>query len=168
MTSPGFDSCRNRANILSVQKATKIRILEFLRPLVLGVGFAFKVFYYVVFAWWLDPWLRHKANRELVSDIERHLYFLISDPNGIRVLHTEWPTAEILSGNLLFTTLRWQDETTVSVAPRHAPTQSYELGRLDYAAGILRTRLEDLNSAFSEYEFPHRAREGFPGLHARR
>jgi hypothetical protein len=143
-----------------VQKASKARVLEFLRPLILGLGFAFKVVYYVIFAWWLAPWLRHKANRDLVSDIERHLSSLISGPSTVRVLHAEWPTAEILSGNLLFTILRWRDETTVSVAPRHSPTQSYQLGSLDDAARLLRTRLEDLNVAFSDEEFS-RAREGF-------
>jgi hypothetical protein len=63
--------------------------------------------------------------------------------------------------------LRWRDETTVSVAPRHAPTKSYELGPLDYAAGLLRTQLGDFNAAFSEAEFPRRVKDGFPGLRAR-
>lgn len=155
------------ANILDVQKAIKLRLFEFLRPLILGIGFAFKVVYFVVFAWWLDPWLRSRANRELVEDIERNLWFLIRQPGAIKVQHAEWPTVQILSGNLLLTILRWRDETTVSVAPRHAPTQSYELGPLDYAARLLQTRLEDLNAAFSEEEFS-RLRPGFrPWDHTR-
>jgi hypothetical protein len=145
-----------------VQRATTVRVLEFLRPLILGLGFAFKIVYYVIFAWWLAPWLRHKANRELMSDIERHLYFLISGPSAIRVLHAEWPTAEILSGNLLFTISRWHDETTVSVAPKHSPAQSYQLGSLDDAARLLRTRVEDLNAAFSEEEFSRETRFYLP------
>jgi hypothetical protein len=157
---------------VDVQKATKLRILEFLRPLILGIGFAFKVVYYALFSWWLTPWLRHKANRELVEEIERNLWFLISEPSAIRVLHAEWPTVEVFSGNLLFTILRWRGDTTVSVAPRHAPVQSYELGPLVAAfegrhfseqdivndlvdaARLLRPRLEALNAAFSEEEFP--------------
>ena len=95
------------------------------------------------------------------------MYFLISGPSAVRVLRAEWPTAEVLSGNLLFTILRWRDETTVSVAPRHSPKQHYELGSLDDAARLLRTRLEDLNVAFCEEEFPHSVKEGFLGLHAR-
>jgi hypothetical protein len=155
-----------------VQKATQVRILEFLRPLILGLGFAFKVVYLVMFAWWLAPWLRHKANRELVNDIQRHLYFLISGPRAIRVLHAEWPTAEVLSGNLLFTISRWRDDTTVSVAPKHASAKSYQLGPLVAAferrhfseqdvvndladaARLLRPRLDALNAAFSEDDFP--------------
>jgi hypothetical protein len=155
-----------------VQKATKLRILDFLAPLILGIGFALKVVYYVVFAWWLGPWLDHKANRELVDEIKQNLYFLISEPSSIRVLRAEWPTVEIPWGNLLFTIVRWRGDVTVSVAPKHAPVQSYELGPLiaafegrhlserdivndlGDAARLLRPRLEGLNAAFSEQEFP--------------
>jgi hypothetical protein len=166
-----LDSVLNRANILDVQKATKLRVSRLLRPLILGVGFAFKVVYYVVFAWWLAPWLRYEANRELVDDVGRYLYFLISERSAMRVLHAEWPTVEVLSGNLLFTISRCPGDTTVSVAPRHAPIQSYELGPLvvalershfseqdivndlDDASRLLRPRLEALNTVFSEEEF---------------
>jgi hypothetical protein len=37
-----------------VQRATKLRILEFVAPIFLGVGFLFKIVYNVAFAWWLD------------------------------------------------------------------------------------------------------------------
>lgn len=136
-----------------MRKTTKLRILEFFGPLILGIGFAFKVVYYIFFAWWLNPWLDHKANRELVEDTERNLWFLIPEAGAVKVLHAEWPTVQILSGNLLLTILRWRDETTVSVAPRHSPTQSYQLGPMDDAARLLRARLEDFNTAFSEEEF---------------
>ena len=155
-----------------MQKATKLRILDFFSPLILGIGFAFKVVYYIFFAWWLNPWLDRKANRELLDDITRNLYFLVSEPSSIRVLRAEWPSVEIPSGNLLFTITRWRGDTTVSVAPKHDPLQSYELGplvaaferrhfsehdivnSLADAAGMLRPRLEALNIAFSEEEFP--------------
>jgi hypothetical protein len=145
-----------------VQRATKVRLLECLRPLILGLGFAFKVIYYALFAWWLTPWLRHRANRELVEDTERNLWFLMPEPRAIKVLHAEWPTVQILSGNLVFTILRWRDETTVSVAPRHSPTQSYQLGSIDDAARLLRERAEDLNVAFSEEEFSRETRFYLP------
>jgi hypothetical protein len=155
-----------------VQKATKLRILQFFGPLILGIGLVFKVVYYVLFAWWLGPWLDHKANGELVDDVTRNLYFLFPEPSSIRVLRAEWPTVEIPWGNLLFTIARWRGDTTVSVAPRHDPVQSYELGPLvaaferrhfsehdivndlTDAARLLRPRLEALNAAFSEQEFP--------------
>ena len=139
----------DRAHILDVQKATKARIVGFLRPLIL----ALKVLYDVLIAWWRTPWLRHRANRELVEDTERNLWFLLPERGAVKVLHAEWPTVQILSGNLLFTILRWRDETTVSVAPRHSPTKSYQLGSLGHAARLLRARLGDFNTALSEEEF---------------
>ena len=156
-----------------MQKATKLRILEIFRPLILGIGFVFKMVSWVLFAWWLGPLLDRKANRELVDDVTRNLYFLVSEPTSISVLPAEWPTVEIPWGNLVFTIARWRGDTTVSVAPRHDPVQSYELGPLvaalecrhfserdtvndlSDAARLLRPRLEALNAAFSEQEFPH-------------
>ena len=155
-----------------VQHATKRRLLEFVAPVFLSIGFVFKILYNIAFARWLDPWLRRKANRQLVDDIRANLYFLVSEPHSIRVLPAEWPTAEIPWGNLMFTIVRWHGETNVSIAPRHAPVESYELGPLVAAfecrhfsegdivntlvdaATLLRPRLEALNTAFSEQEFP--------------
>lgn len=156
-----------------MQKATKLRILEFFGPLIVGIGFVFKVVYHAFFAWWLNPWLQRKAHRELVDDITRNLYFLVSEPSSISILRAEWPSVQIPSGNLLFTITRWRGDTTVSVAPKHDPVQSYELGPLVAAfecrhfsehdnvndladaAGLLRPRLEALDDAFSEQGFPH-------------
>ena len=160
-----------------MQRATKLRILEFVAPVFLGVGFIIKMVYNLAFAWWLDPWLRRKANRALLDDITANLYFLVSEPQAsaprsIGVLQSEWPTVKIPWGNLLFTVVRWRDETNVSVAPRHAPRESYEIGPLIAAlesrhfserdavndladaANLLRPRLQALNDAFSEQEFP--------------
>lgn len=130
-------------------------MLEFFRPLLLAIGVGLKVGYYLVFAWWLTPWLRHRANRELVEDTERNLWFLIPEARAVKVLHAEWPTAQILSGNVLVTILRRQDETTVSVAPRYSATQSYQVGSLDDAARLVRIRFGDVNNAFSEEGFSH-------------
>jgi hypothetical protein len=152
-------------------------MLEFMAPLFLGVGFIIKMVYNIAFAWWLEPWLRRKDNRELMDDITANLYFLVSEPNAnvpraIGVFQSEWPTVEIPWGNLLFTVVRWRGETIISVAPRHAPGKSYEIGplvaalecrnfserdvvhSLADAASLLRPRLQILNAAFSEQEFP--------------
>jgi hypothetical protein len=159
-----------------VQRATKLRILELVGPVFLGVGFIIKMLYNVAFSWWLDPWLRRKANRALLDDITANLYFLISEPQAsvrsIGVLQSEWPTVEISWDNLLFTVVRWRGDTNVSVAPRHARGESYELGPLVAvlecrhfserdvvndlagAANLLRPRLQALNAAFSAQEFP--------------
>jgi hypothetical protein len=155
-----------------VQRATKLRILDFLAPVILGVGFLIKMLYIATFAWWLGPLLERKANRELVDDIKTNLDFLVSDPNSIRVLSADWPTVEVSWSNLLLTVVRWRGDTNVSIAPRHAPVESYELGPLVAAfesrhfserdivndlvdaAKLLRPRLQALNAAFSEQEFP--------------
>jgi len=90
----------------------------------------------------------------------------------LRLRNSEWPSVQIPWGNLLFTITRWRGDTTVSVAPKHGPVQSCELGPLvaaferrhfsehdivnDLAAAarLLRPRLEALNAAFSTQEFP--------------
>jgi len=164
-----------------VQRATKARILEFTRALFVGTGFTVKVVYNVAFAWWLDPWMQRKANRALLDEITRYLYFLVSPSLAsvsavIKVLPSEWPDAEISWENLLFSITRWHEETSVSVASRHLPIESYELGPLVAAlehrhlseqdvvndladaARLLRPRLQALNLAFSEQEF-QRTRE---------
>ena len=161
-----------------MQQATKTRILEFTRPLFLGLGFTVKMIYNVAFAWWLDPWMRRVANRALLGDIKRYMYFLISPSladvsTAITVIPSEWPEVEISWENLLFTITRWHGETSVSVAPRHVLAERYELGPLIAAlerrhfsehdavndladaARLLRPRLEALNTAFSEQEFLH-------------
>jgi len=150
----GMKSSYYALRILAVQRANNSPVIELLRPLVWVIGFVFKVVYYVLFAWWLTPWLRYKANRKLVEDAERSLWFLLQEPKAIKVLHKDWPSVQILSGNLLFTIVRWRDETNVSVAPKHAPTESYQLGFLDDAARLLQAHLEDLNAGFSEERFP--------------
>jgi hypothetical protein len=160
-----------------VQRETKHRILLFFAPVLLGVGFIVKMVYNAAFAWWLDPWLRRKANRALLDDITANLYFLVSEPQAnvrsIGVSQSEWPTAEISWKNLLFTVVRWRSDTIISIAPRHHPGKSYEIGPLvaalecrhfskrdvvnglPGAANLLRPRLQALNAAFSEQEFPH-------------
>lgn len=161
-----------------MQQATKRRLVEFVAPLFLGIGFIIKVVYYILFAWWLDPWLRRKANRALLDDITKNLHFLVSDSranvsHSLKVVPSEWPTVEIPWGNLLFTLVRWRGDTSVSVAPSHAPGESYELGPvvaalecrnfserdvvndIADAGDLLRPRLEALNTAFSEEMFPH-------------
>jgi hypothetical protein len=106
---------------LSVQRATSVRILEFARPLFVGIGFAVKMVYDVAFAWWLDPWMQRGANRALLDDIKKYLYFLVSPSltdvsPSITLFPSEWPAAEILPENLLFNITRWRGGTTTSGA----------------------------------------------------
>ena len=132
--------------------------------------------YIVAFGWWLSPLIRRKDNLKLVADITANLYFLISDPQAnvsrIGILQSEFPTVKVSWNNLLFTFVRWHEETNMSVAPQHAPRESYQLGPLFAAmegrhlserdavydladAGrLLHPRLQALNAAFSEKGFP--------------
>jgi hypothetical protein len=162
---------------LAVRQATKTRLLELTRPFFVGIAFAVKMVYSIAFAWWFEPWMERKAVRALLNDIKTYLYFLVSPSltdtlTPIRVVKSEWPEVEIPWENLLFTITRWRAETSVSVAPRHASAERYELGPLIAslehrhfserdlindladAALLLRPRLQILNAAFSEQEFP--------------
>lgn len=159
-----------------MQRATKLRLLDFVAPVFLGIGFIVKMVYNLAFAWWLDPLLRRKANRSLLDETTANLYFLVSQPHAdvrsISARQSAWPTVKISWENLLFTVVRWCRDTNISVAPRHAPRESYELGPvvaalecrhfserdvvndLSDAANLLRPRLQALNAAFSEQKFP--------------
>lgn len=162
---------------MGVQRATKLRIVEFAAPFFLGIGFFIKTFYNVVFAWWLDPWLQRNANRALWDDVQANLFFLVSggqlvSSRPVAVLPFDYASVGLLRENVLFTITRGRGELNVSVAPRHVPTESYELGSVIAAlerrhlsehdlvhelagvAGLLRPRLQALNAAFSEEEYP--------------
>jgi len=152
--------------------------LEFVAPFFRSATFVFKTVYNVAFAWWLDPWLQGRANGALLDEIHANLYFLVSQAHldisrPITTLPFDYASVEIPWENVLFTFTRGRGELNVSVAPRHAPGKSYELGLviaalehrhfserdlvhdLAGAATLLRPRLQPLNIAFSEQEFPH-------------
>ena len=155
-----------------MQTATKLRIWQFVAPLVLGIGYVIKIAYYVTFAWWLDPLLQRKGNRELVEEIKAKVPCLISKASSIQAVQADWPTVKIICGNLLFTIVRWQDDIALSVSPRHVPNESYQLGPLVAAVEsrhfserdivndlvdaekLLGPRIKELNAAFSEQEYP--------------
>src|SRR5215469_6469891 len=159
-----------------MRKHNRRLLVELIRPPVLLLGFVVKTIYGALFGWWLDPWLGRKANQSLLEDVRAKLPFLF--PNGsvvehpkIRVLPFDYASVEISWENLLFSFTRGREETSVVVAPRHAPNMSYELGPviatlenrrysdrhaihdLHDAANLLQPRLQALNAAFSERDF---------------
>jgi hypothetical protein len=170
--APDYNNYQNRDNLWVVQKATKLRLLELLAPFFLGLGSFVKVVYIGVFGWWLDPLLQRRANRELIRDIKTNLPSLVSEAGSITIVRSDWPEVKIHYGNLLFTIVRFRGDIAVSVAPCHAPKDSYELGPviaaiecrhfserdivndLVDAEHLLRPRLHQLNAAFSEQEYP--------------
>jgi hypothetical protein len=158
-----------------VQRQAKLRVWSFLAPLIVGVGFLFRVVYLVLFGWWLDPWLQRKSNRALREDVQAKFSFLTSEnqvsiSHPKRVLPFDYASVEIRWKNVLITITRGRGNTTITVAPRNAPQNSYELGPLIAAlehrhfserdsfydlagaANLMRPRLEALNHAFSETE----------------
>jgi hypothetical protein len=92
------------------------------------------------------------------------------------VLPFDYSSVEILWGNLFFVITRGRREVSVSVAPRHARSERSDLGPtiaalegrnfsakdaihdLADAGALLRPRMDLLNAAFSEEQFP-RAKE---------
>ncbi len=152
------------------------RMLDFLAPFLSGVGSVAKLPYKVFLGWWLDPWLTRTANRALRDDVEANLYFLmhgahvdVSTPATIQSF--DYACVKVHWENLLVTITQGRGDTSVCIAPRHAPSDSYELGRLIAAleqrpvragdmvstlrgaADLLRPRLQQLNVSFAEQEF---------------
>jgi hypothetical protein len=128
-----------------VQRATKLRILDFFAPFFLGVGFMVKMLYNIAFAWWLDPWLQRRANDALFHDVQANLYFLVSqgqlvNSSRVTVLPFDYASVGIPWENLLFTITRGRGELNVSVAARHARDESYELGPVIAALERRRSR----------------------------
>lgn len=155
-----------------MQQATKNRILALVAPLTLGLGFLFKVFLNILFGWWLFPLLQWKNTRAFKREVKLKWRSLLSPSSSMTVNRGDSPTITITQDNLSFTLVRWHDETAIRVAPRHVPTESYELGPLiaaiehrhysehdivsdlEGAERMLLPRLNSLNAAFSEQRYP--------------
>jgi hypothetical protein len=146
-------------------------------PLFAGLGFVLKVTNRTLLAWWLDPWLQRRANKALWDDVQENLYFLYTKGQPIkerwpRALPFDYASVYIVFENLRFCFTRGRGEVNISVAPRHAPDESYQLAviiaALDSidvtqlmqlndlleARDLLRARLDDLNGVFSESRYP--------------
>jgi hypothetical protein len=144
-------------------------------PFLAGIGFAVLGIYRLTLAWWLDPPLQRKSNRALLDDVQRNLYFLVSQAEMVKspraVLPFDYSSVEILWGNLFFTITRGRGDVSVSVAPRHARSERFDLGPtiaavegrnfsakdvihdLVEAGALLRPRMDLLNAAFSEQRY---------------
>ena len=160
-----------------MERQKRLRIMEFGWPLFAALGFVLGIAYKIFLAWWLDPWLQRKANRALLDDIKANLYFLVSEGQLVnsrrsQVLPFDYASVQINYGNILFCITRGRGGVNVSVSPRYAPGESYELGRvvaalerrhlsecdlvntLSGVGSLLRPHLQGLNDAFSETEYP--------------
>ncbi len=144
-------------------------------PFLAGIGFTVLGIYKLTLGWWLDPRDQRKTNRALLDDVQRDLYFLVSQAEMIdspqAVLPFDYSSVEILWGNLFFVITRGRREVSVSVAPRHARSDRSDLGPtiaaledrnfsakdaihdLADAGALLRPRMDLLNAAFSEQQY---------------
>jgi hypothetical protein len=140
-----------------------------------GIYFVVTGIYKLTLAWWLATWRQRKSNRALLDDLQRDLYFLVSEAKTIKlppaVIPFDYAEVEILWRNVFFSFTRGRGEINVSVAPRHARNVRSQLGPtiaalegrnfsakgvvddLADAAALLRPRMDLLNAAFSEQQY---------------
>lgn len=160
-----------------MKRQTQIQIMEVLWPLFAAISFVGKAIYGGAFAWWLDPWLQGRANQALWDDIQVNLHFLHNNCQPLktrraRVLPFDYASVCLDYGNVRFCFSRGREELHVTLSPRHAPMEAYELPvviaainsadvtqqtsprSLSGVGDLLRPRLDALNEAFSESRYP--------------
>jgi len=148
-----------------------------LGPLFIGLLFAAKIVYKILFSWWLDPWCQRKTNGSLWNDVQSNFYFLTSigelvKEKPLRILPLDYASINVVFKNLCFCFTRGQGEVHISISPSHAPKEFTQLGYviaaldsrditalepmgcLSEAAQVVRPRLDALDKAFSESEYP--------------
>ncbi|HKN70540.1 MAG TPA: hypothetical protein VJX30_05900 [Terriglobales bacterium] len=151
--------------------------MELVWPLFAGLGFILMVIRKILFAWWLDPLLQRKANRALWDDVQTNFYFLTSaghlaKERPAHIHPFDYASIRIIFDNLCFCFTRGRGELNISLSPSRAPEDSHHLdwvvaalasrdatelepmGSLDEVAQVIRPRLDALNRAFSESEYP--------------
>jgi hypothetical protein len=107
-----------------VQQATKNRIVALVAPLIFGLDFLVKIILSILFGWWLFPLLQWKHSRAFMKELKLKWGSLLSEASSMTVAAGDSPTITIAQENLLFTVVRWHDETAIRVAPRHVPGES--------------------------------------------
>jgi hypothetical protein len=148
-----------------------------LGPLFLGLFFVGRIVYATVFSWWYDSWQQRKANNSLWGDVQSNFYFLTSKGKLVREEHLhihplDYASIRIVVDNICFRFTRGQRELNISLSPSSAPEDSHHLdcviaalesrdvteldpiGDLQEVANVVRPRLDALNEAFSESEYP--------------
>ena len=131
--------------------------------------------WWLLIGWWLDPVSQRKRNLALMEDVQANLNFLYSGGQPIvekrpAILPFDYASARILLGNVYYRFTRGRGELNITLAPRHDPSRSHELSMViaaldsaklrpvgnDFASigSAIRPRLEELESAFSENEYP--------------
>jgi hypothetical protein len=160
-----------------MDRQTRVRIGNIVWPLFAGLSFVTKAIDRTFLAWWLWPLLQRKANATLWQDLRRDLPFLcregqfVEEKRSAKVLPFDYAETYVRAGNLLFCFSRGRGEINVSVAPSHAPRDSYQLAIVIAALdckgiveitmpteladlnGLIQSRFDGINDAFSEAQF---------------
>src|SRR5260370_27165876 len=154
-------------------------LLMIFAPIILIVGSVLKAIYWLLFSWWVDPLVGHRLNRRFAQEVRADLSFLFSH-HGARfvrgpvergTMDAAWATVE--AENLRLHLLRGLGDLTVTVAPKHAPSDWHDLSLvamvietpqgirprarcsvLSDVAGLLRSRWDNINGALSAEQYP--------------
>jgi hypothetical protein len=101
-------------------------------PLFAGLYFILKGIHWTLLAWWRTHGFKKERIRRRGDDVKRNLYFLYSQGTPIkekrtRVLPFDYASVYIANGKIQFCFTRGRGELNVSLSPRHAPDDAYEL-----------------------------------------
>ncbi len=146
----------------------------FFRGIIVTVGIIYKSLF-----WWLDILSQRKENAALKDDIEANLCFLYSRGEVVKepwmktAVHPfDYAVVKIMSDNVCFGITRGQEQLNVLVSPCHDPRDTHDLyivaaaldgtdvrklkpyRYLSDLAELLRPRIDALNDAFSETQYP--------------
>jgi hypothetical protein len=109
-------------------------VLFVIRPVLLVCEALISSVYNVLFAWWLDPWTFTGRQKRIECDIQGE-YSWIFEKYDARIVPTkryrqvlDYAVATVAVRDLLLKFVRGRGEAHVTVAPAHAPHDSYDFG----------------------------------------
>ena len=161
---------------VAMERRTRDFLIEVIRPVYLVLSFLVRLIYKVLFGW-LEIWSQQKADASLLHDIRVNLYFLfpigsVVKEKWYRVLPFDYACVRINCGNVCYCFTRGREELNVSLSPSHARQETYEFAiviaaidstdvaeqkptrYLSAVGDMIRPRLDALNDAFSESQYP--------------
>jgi hypothetical protein len=130
-----------------LRELRRFLVLFIIRPVLLVCGGVISSAYNVLFAWWLDGWTFKGRQTLFEREIQRE-YSWIFEKYDARIIPTkqyrqvlDYVVATVAIGDLLFQFVRGLDDFHVTVAPSHAPHDSYYFGEaIDLACDADPTR----------------------------
>lgn len=159
-----------------MERRTRVQVMELLWPLFAAMYFIIRGLDKFFLGWWLGPLLQRRENQALWADVQRNCYFLYTKGQPLkdrwpRPLPFDFASVYLIYQNLRLCFTRGRGEMNISLSPRHLPKESYRLEiviaaldskdfnevtsprNLAAAGDLLRTRLNEINSAFSETQY---------------